>query len=533
MWAVEISIYLLTLLGSGAGFMTQMLVSGYWTTAFSEDVFHYSINLSAYLLALGIGSFFSKRIKSPSVVTLATMVLSVSFLSGVAIPLLRLAIKYFGNVFLFPVAIMLVSGTLCGMVIPLALRITENTKKISLGTLFFVDYSAATLFTFLFTFVCLVPLGHTKTGLLMCGLTSILCFCILLRLKRFSSRLAVFSVLGLGVVGLMFTLAHVSIAPNSDRTGTAQVILNEQSYYQKILMTEEYRYSSLKIPIKEQILFLDGFIQFSSVGEANYHFCIANFPLLASKFLNRQIKKVLVLGGGDGLVVRNLVTEKEIEKITLVELDPAMIKLAEENPILRSYNKDSLHNPKVTVVIADAFRWVMEQYKNPKEKYDLIIIDFPLPKNFTLARLFSAEFYRATFKLLESEGFVTIQSGPSYLLEDNRHITVSKVASSILKTVQAVGLAGYPYVSPDEREAFVIATNHPRFNMEDFTRAYNFLGNGAFSQVCRYEPRWLIPEVEVNTLNTLPLSRYMMEWHKANKNKIFFYRGNHLIFLPD
>ena len=494
-----------------------MLISGYWTTAFSEDVFHYSINLASYLFALGVGSSVSKKIKHTRVETLSTVVFLVSFLSGASIPLLRLTIKAFGNAFVFPILILMLSGILCGMIIPLALRILEKTTKASLGLLFFIDYSAATIFTFLFTFVFLVPLGYTKTGLLMC----------------FISSLSVFVILGMGGVGSIVSFAYVTVAPTSDRTGVAKVILNEQSYYQKILMTEEYRISSRRLPIKEQILFLDGFVQFSSDGEANYHFCIANVPCLAASHSKKIIRQALVLGGGDGLVVRNLLDKNSIEKITLVELDPAMIRLAKENPILKSYNQDSLNKPRVEIIVADAFRWVMEQYKSPRNKYDLIVIDFPLPKNFTLARLFSAEFYRAVFELLAPDSFVTIQAGPSYLLEDERHITVSKITSSILKTVRAVGVSAFPYVSPDEREAFVMATNDKNFSMEEFSREQGFLGNAPLSVICRYEPKWLIPDVEINTLNTLPLSRYVYQWHKTNTDKLFFYRGNHLIFLPD
>lgn len=513
--------------------MTQMLISGYWTTAFSEDVFHYSINLASYLFALGVGSSVSKKIKHAKVETLSTVVFLVAFLSGASIPLLRLTIKAFGNAFVFPVLLLLLSGILCGMIIPLALRLLEKSTKASLGLLFFVDYSAATIFTFLFTFVFLVPLGYTKTGLLMCFISSLSVFCILKRLKAVRLPTLIFLVVGMGGVGSIVSFAYVTVAPTSDRTGVAKVILNEQSYYQKILMTEEYRISSRRLPIKEQILFLDGFVQFSSEGEANYHFCIANVPCLAATHSKKVIRQALVLGGGDGLVVRNLLDKNTIEKITLVELDPAMIRLAKENPILKSYNQDSLNKPRVEIIVADAFRWVMEQYKSPRNKYDLIVIDFPLPKNFTLARLFSAEFYRAVFELLAPDSFVTIQAGPSYLLEDERHITVSKITSSILKTVRTVGASAFPYVSPDEREAFVLATNHKNFSMEDFSREQGFLGNAPLSVICRYEPKWLIPEVEINTLNTLPLSRYMYEWHKTNADKLFFYRGNHLIFLPD
>lgn len=210
-----------------------------------------------------------------------------------------------------------------------------------------------------------------------------------------------------------------------------------------------------------------------------------------------------------------------------------MIRLAKENDILREYNNNALHSPKVEIVVADAFRWVMDRSLGERPKYDLIIFDFPYPKNITLSRLFSAEFYHAASKLLSANGFITIQAGPSYSLEDNSRITLSKVATSILLSVQSIGLKAFPYASPEEREAFVIATSNPAFDMVEFSRKIGILGNGPMSIFCRYDPRWVLPKVEINTLNTLSLNRYMYDWHKKMKDHFFFYRGNHLIFLPD
>jgi spermidine synthase len=530
---VNLLIYSLTLIGSGAGFMAQMLVSGYWSTAFSEDVFYYSVNLASYLLALGLGSFLSKKVKNPSLQMLAGIVVMISAVSGSAIPLLRLGIKGFGNVLMWPVGLMLLAGTLCGMVIPLALRLSEGKNRISLGFLFFIDYTAATLFTFIFTFVCLVPLGYTKTGILLCVVANVTVLSILALYRQLHRKIVVLTCAVTVAAFLVLNLAQVKVAPTTDRTGLAKVILNEQTHYQKILMTEENRRMGQTPGFKERILFLDGFIQFSSQTEGIYHMCIADIPSLASGFSKKSLERALILGGGDGLAARNLLKNPDIKKITLVELDPGMIRLAKENEILRGYNNYALHSPKVEIVIADAFRWVMDHSRGDGPKYDLIILDFPYPKNITLSRLFSAEFYRSTSELLSANGFMTIQAGPSYSLEDNSRVTLSKVAASILKTVQSVGLKGFPYASPEEREAFVLATSNPTFDMVEFSRKIGILGNGPMSIFCRHDPRWILPIVEINTLNTLSVGRYMYEWHKKMKDHFFFYRGNHLIFLPD
>ena len=86
---MEISLYLLSLIGSGAGFMTQMLVSGYWATAFSNDIFYYSINLAFYLLALGIGSLLSNRFKHPTFKQLGHLIIGLLAVTGFSIPFLK------------------------------------------------------------------------------------------------------------------------------------------------------------------------------------------------------------------------------------------------------------------------------------------------------------------------------------------------------------------------------------------------------------------------------------------------------------
>jgi len=530
---VQITLYILSLIGSGAGFMTQMLVSGFWTTAFSQDVFYYSINLATYLLALGLGSLLSNYFKKTTLKHLGILILSLLWVSGLAIPFLKMGIKGFGNNILFPLAVVSLAGVLNGMVIPLTLKIGSDFQSISLALLFFVDYSAATVFTFIFTFVLLIPLGYSKTALILSLGSTVLVALTLFLQKQLSIRTGICTgVLSVLSLVLYFTSGS-HIAPKMDKTGTANIIYSEQSHYQKIILTEEPPSKESQNRTSQHVLFLDGFVQFSSVDEANYHLCLADVPMGAAGYQKKAVKEVLILGGGDGLAARNFLKTRGIEKVTLVELDPAMIRLAKEHPIFRKYNLDSLNNPKVEVIVADAFRWVQENRIRLKSRYDLIIIDFPAPKNLTLARLFSAEFYQAAFELLAPKGFVSIQSGPSYSYEDPSRITLSKVTASILETIESIGYRVFPYVTPLDSEAFVLVTSDPEFKMDVFSRKMGIYTGGAMSFFCRYDTAWVRPKVEINTLNTLKLSQYMIQWFNNASDIFFYYRGNHAVFLPE
>ena len=149
-------------------------------------------------------------------------------------------------------------------------------------------------------------------------------------------------------------------------------------------------------------MYLNADCQLSSSAEEIYHEYFVHVPIIA----NEVPEKVLVLGGGDGLLVRELLKYKDVESITLVDIDPEIIKISTTHPILRRMNRDSLGNPKVTVKVMDAFHFV----KTSKEKYDAIFIDVPVANDYNLSKLYSMEFYSFVRKRLEMDGFVVIDA---------------------------------------------------------------------------------------------------------------------------
>ncbi len=91
----------------------------------------------------------------------------------------------------------------------------------------------------------------------------------------------------------------------------------------------------------------------------------------------------MILGGGDGLAVRELLKYDEIESIDVVDLDKAITNLAKHNRIFREVNQNSLANPKVKIFNVDAFKFVEESQK----QYSLIIVDLPDPHEASLGKL--------------------------------------------------------------------------------------------------------------------------------------------------
>ncbi|MEZ4751518.1 MAG: hypothetical protein R3B54_13145 [Bdellovibrionota bacterium] len=185
--------------------------------------------------------------------------------------------------------------------------------------------------------------------------------------------------------------------------------------------------------------------------------------------------------------------------------------------------------PEINVVIADAFRWVRTA---EKASYDLIIVDFPDPKSITLSRLYSSEFYSYVWPLLAPKGFLSIQSGPVYALEDKEKLTLSRITTTVMKTLASIGKASYVYYNPRDLDAFVMATPYPDFDMDAFTEKIGIRTDIANAHFCKYKSLWRVPEVRVNTLNTLPMTEYLLHWYDM-AGGFFRYGDSYAIFLPE
>ena len=144
----------------------------------------------------------------------------------------------------------------------------------------------------------------------------------------------------------------------------------------------------------------------STVDEVMYHEPLV-LPVMS---LSRNPKNVLVLGGGDGCAIREILKYENVEEITLVDLDPMMTDLARTHPVLSALNKGALDHEKVQVINQDAFKFLEESDRY----FDVIIIDLPDPKTIELSRLYSFEFYKMCYRQLRPNGLIITQSGSPY-----------------------------------------------------------------------------------------------------------------------
>ena len=204
--------------------------------------------------------------------------------------------------------------------------------------------------------------------------------------------------------------------PRTASTPTS-VIYSETSAYQRVVVTDG--------PPGVR-LFLNGNLQFHSRDEYRYHEALVH-PALAAHGAPRR---VLVLGGGDGMAVREVLKYPSVERVTLVELDPHMTQLFSTAPLLRGLNGDALRSPKVTIVNADAFAW-LEQHD---EVFDAIVVDFPDPTNFSIGKLYTRTFYELVERHLAASGYAVVQT--------TSPLIARKSFWTVATTIEAAGLDG-------------------------------------------------------------------------------------------
>jgi spermidine synthase len=276
----------------------------------------------------------------------------------------------------------------------------------------------------------------------------------------------------------------------------------ENIYADEIIFARDSRYQHLVLTrFKDDLrLFLNSHLQFSSRDEYRYHEALIH-PGLSSIPAPRR---VLVLGGGDGLAVREILKYPQIESITLVDLDPEMTRIFSTNPMLTQLNQKSLLSPKLHITNADAFPWI----DSNTDSFDFIVIDFPDPTNYSLGKLYTTAFYRAVARHLSAQGLMVVQSTSPMFARDSFWC--------IAATLKQAGLRTYPYhvyVPSFGEWGFVIASDHEYTPPTSLPSGLRFLDVAGIPLLFQFPPDMAPIDVPPNQLNDQVLVRlYDQDW---------------------
>ena len=398
---------LTTLIISGCSIIYEVLISSVSSYLVGDSIKQFSITIGLYMSAMGLGSYLSKYIKEKLFDWFVIVELGVGFLGGLSAFILFMAYVYMDTYPLVMYAQIIGIGTLVGLEIPLLTRIIEenaNNLRITLSSIFSFDYVGGLIGSIAFPLVLLPSMGHFTTSAIIGTINITIALLIIYRYKHYMEHVSKIKIVSYIALIFMVLCTFFSGQVAGKIEGSLyrdQVIYTTQTPYQKIVMTKH----------KDDLrLFIDGNIQFAGVDEYRYHESLVHIPLS----LIKEPKHVLILGGGDGLAIREVLKYKSVESIELVDLDEEMVTLSRTHPEITKLNENALSNPKVKCIYQDAFKFLEETNKI----YDVIIVDLPDPNNETLNKLYSNIFYRLCGNHLAKDGVMTIQSTSPYYAKE-------------------------------------------------------------------------------------------------------------------
>ena len=387
------------------GIVYELIVGTISSYLLGNSVYQFSITIGLFMFSMGVGSYLTKHLSNNFIenfIAVESAIAIVGGLSGVVLFSVFPFVRIFYELTMY--TIIFVVGCLVGMEIPILTSVLARYKdtKQTMAEVMSFDYIGALIGSVAFPLLLLPSLGLLHSSFVIGLINAFVALSTLLIFRNLVGRFHFFLKLNLLVVAglILFNLFGGYLTRYAEKhLYFDQVIYSEQTKYQKIVFTRSSNF-------KDHRLFLDGNIQFSSRDEYRYHEYLVH-PVMS---VPGSRARVLILGGGDGLALREVVKYQDVESVHLVDIDPRIVELAKTLPVLRELGKESFSDPRVTVFNEDAFSFLNQK----GTAYDRVIIDFPDPHNEALSKLYSKEFYTILHKRLAPQAAIVTQSSSPF-----------------------------------------------------------------------------------------------------------------------
>lgn len=487
------------------GLIYELLAGTLSSYVLGDSVTQFSLIIGIYLFAMGVGSWLSRFIEKHVAEKFVEIELAVAVIGGFSAPLLFLTFAHLSYFSIVLYGMVFVIGTLVGLEIPLLMRILQDEMdfKDLVSRVLAFDYIGALAASLLFPIFLVPKLGLNRTSLLFGMLNAAVgiwgTWLLLPLIKKNVTIMRVKGFIILVLLAIAFIKADRLTTLAEDALFVDNIIYAKSSAYQRIVVTKgKTGYA----------LFLNGNLQFNSFDEYRYHEALVH-PAFAA--FSGDAKRVLVLGGGDGLALREILKYKTVEHVTLVDLDPEMTKVSYSVPALGELNKHSYDDPRVQVINGDAFVWIDS---TPAEQYDVAIVDFPDPNNFALGKLYTTRFYNLLKQKLRPDSAVVIQTTSPLIARQSYWCIVATLEASgytvkpFLTTVPSFGVWGYALAKLQPFDA----PTKPVSGVE-----LKFLNDQTFASLFEFPGDTTRPdgEIEINRLDNQSLVRYYeAEWRR-------------------
>lgn len=479
------------------GLIYELIAGTLASYLLGDSITQFSTVIGVYLFSMGIGSFLSKYITRNLLGWFIQIEILVGLVGGFSSTILFISFEHASGFHIILYGLIVLTGILVGLEIPLLMRILKDKLEFSelVSKIFTFDYIGALFASILFPLFMVPYLGLLKTsylfGLLNVLVAVILCFKFEATGKYINTMKfqAIFAALIL-LLGVVMADRIQDFAETL--TYNENIIYSKSSPYQRIVLTSNKNITKL---------YLNGNLQFSSADEYRYHEALVHPGLSRLK----TAKRVLVLGGGDGFAVREVLKYPSVEKITLVDLDSSVTSLFKSADFLKKLNNDALSSSKLRLINTDAFNWLK---KNNTEQFDFIIIDFPDPSNFSVGKLYTNSFYKEIKRALVQDGAFVVQSTSPFVAR--------KSFWCVNNTISSVGFKTLPYhvfVPSFGEWGYVLGFNSLSTQVSYLPADLKFYDNQQFAEMVNFPRDMRFIATDINKLNNQVLIHYFEdEW---------------------
>lgn len=486
-------LYLNVLIIATCGLVYELVAGTLASYVLGDSVTQFSLCIGIYLFALGVGAWLSSFVRGNLARAFIEVEFAVAILGGGSAPLLFVLFAYTDLFRGVLYAVVFGIGVLVGLELPLLMRILKSRVGFEqlIARVLTFDYIGALIGSLLFPLLLVPRLGLVRTSLVLGLLNGLVGLWGTWLLRPILNRGIAWMrirggiVLGVLIVAIVFAERFTTFA--EAKIYTDPVVYSRTTPYQRIVVTRN--------PSQFR-LFLDGKLQFDSFDEYRYHEALVH-PAMQ---LAARRRNVLVLGGGDGLALREVLRCDDVESVVLVDLDPAMTELSRAFPPLAELNGRAFDDPRVSVENADAFVWLKD---GSGGRFDVMIVDFPDPNDFAVGKLYTRQFYRMLKQRLAPGGTIAVQS--------TSPLFARRSFWCIHETMAAAGFSVRPYqVSLPSFGVwgFVLARHEPFDPPDSAPGALRFLNDRSLAAMFSI-PEDLAPlPVEVNRLDNQVLVRY-------------------------
>ena len=363
------------------GLIYELLSGTIASYLLGDSVTQFSTVIGVYLFSMGVGSYLSRYFHRDLIARFIEIEILVGLVGGLSSPVLFFSFSELGAFRVVLYTWVTATGVLVGLEIPFLIRILKDEFPLAdlVSRVLSLDYLGALAASLVFPLWLVPQVGLMRSSFVFGGLNVAVAVwtCHVFREQHRRPWLTAQAWAALAALALGAVFSDDLVDWSERRLYDDPVVLSRSSPYQRIVLTQGD--SGVR-------LFLDGHLQFSSLDEYRYHEALVH-PGLASV---ADPRRVLVLGGGDGMAVREVLKDDRVREITLVDLDPMMTEIFRDHEAFAALNDHALRSPRVKVVNADAFVWI----ESDRTRYDFIVVDFPDPRSYSLGKLYTTTFYR-------------------------------------------------------------------------------------------------------------------------------------------